>query len=343
MRTISKRHSPVADESNSKNFLRWKLCLNLFSVTKDSLQVEFKKKIWEGVFIFGFICVPFVNTTPAQEVHNHEHKQEFNPKYTIDVTYEAYIETDQKWRQKGYHPKSISTALDRQGQTRYTGLWNFDATISESISSLRLPENEFKKTCADLTEQGFLLLDMSVELQDTVRLYNSIWIKTTLPKEFHIHERMSHSNLENKLREYAKEGYGIVRIIPFTEDDQTWYAAAWIRDRLGYKVAIGLTEVGYLDVNQLAREEGFTAIEIAWSDNHGEDFFGVWVNDSQILDSKSHVGLTKNQIQKLDQLYRQDGYTFEVVDAYRPHNRNAHYSAIWHLRAGKSTTAIEAP
>ena len=146
MRTISKRHSPVADESNSKNFLRWKLCLNLFSVTKDSLQVEFKKKIWEGVFIFGFICVPFVNTTPAQEVHNHEHKQEFNPKYTIDVTYEAYIETDQKWRQKGYHPKSISTALARQGQTRYTGLWNFDATISESISSLRLPENEFTIT-----------------------------------------------------------------------------------------------------------------------------------------------------------------------------------------------------
>ena len=343
MSTISERHSPVANGSNSKNFPRWKLRLNLLFATKNLLQVESKKKTCENFFIFEFICVLFINTTSVQAIHNHEHKQELDSKFTINVTYEAYVEIDQKWRQEGYHPKSISTSRDQRGETRYTGLWNFDAAISESISSLRLSENEFKKICVDLAERGFLPLDMSIELQDTALLYSSLWIKTILPKEFHIHERMSQSDLENKLREYAKEGYGIVRIIPFTEDNQTWYAAAWIRDRLGYKVAMGLTEVGYLDINQLAKEEGFTAIEIAWSDNHGEDFFGVWVNDSKILDSKSHIGLTKNQIQKLDQLYRQDGYTFEVVDAYRPNNRNTHYSAIWQRHAKKSTPAINAP
>jgi len=337
--TISKRHSPVANRSNSENFLRWKLCFSLLFAIKNILQVKSKKKVCEIFLGFGFICVPFVNTTSAQAVHNHE----LDSKFTIDVTYETYAEVDKKWRQKGYHPKSISTSRDQQGETRYTGSWNFDTTISESISSLRLSENEFKKTCTELAEQGFLLLDMSVELQDTTLLYSSLWIKTTLPKEFHIHERMSRSNLESKLREYAKEGYGIVRIIPFAEDNQTWYAAAWIRDRLGYKVAMDLTEVGYLDINQLAKEEGFTAIEIAWSDNHGEDFFGVWVNDPQILDSKSHIGLTKDQIKKLDQLYRQDGYTFEVIDAYRPHNLNVHYSAIWQRRARKSIPVINTP
>ena len=339
MSTISKRHSPATNKSNSENFLRWKLSLSLLFAIKNILQVESKKKICDVFFIFGFICVPFVNTTSAQAVHNHE----LDSKSAIDVTYETYVEIDQKWHQKGYHPRSISTSYDQQGETRYTGLWNFDTTISESISLLRLSENEFKKTCAELAEQGFLLLDMAVELQDTALLYSSLWIKTTLPKEFHIHERMSRSNLESKLREYAKEGYGIVRIVPYAEDNQTWYAATWIRDRLGYKVAMDLTEVGYLDINQLAREEGFTAIEIAWSDNQGENFSGVWVNDPQILDSKSHIGLTKAQIKKLDQLYRQDGYTFEVVDAYRPHNQSAHYSAIWQRRARKFNPVINTP
>ncbi len=249
--------------------------------------------------------------------------------YVIGVSAEDYLAADARWRADGYHPAVLSAISDVRAGEGYSGVWHRSPPPLETMTAIGLSPDGLAEQMAARADEGYRVLDLDAVVVDGVPAYAALWVQDPEPIEHHVHAQLSRDDLEAKIMEYAQEGYGPVRIAPYRLDGATSYAAVWIRDRLGYKVAVDLTEVGYHDTDRAAVEQGFTAVEVSWHDNRGDDFFGVWVDDPSVAASQASVGLTQEQVEQLNARYREEGYRLVSLAAYHPPLGDLSYAAIW--------------
>ncbi|KAM7197760.1 hypothetical protein V8F20_006433 [Naviculisporaceae sp. PSN 640] len=216
---------------------------------------------------------------------------------------------------------------------RFAAIWEQTNENTEWVARHGLDAAGYQAAFNQYANQGFRLkLVNGYTVNNTVR-YAAIWDKSYFDGAWVARHGLTNAQYQSAFDQYVGQGYKLVHVSGYTENNQPRFAAIWHRlNRPGSESWVarhGLTKDAYWREFNNLLNQGYRLINISpYVVNNVEYFAAIW-DTSKIPYWGSHHDLTSSQYQTAFDQYNAIGAKLLSVSPYTLRNNQDRYAPIF--------------
>lgn len=152
---------------------------------------------------------------------------ETNFRIVTELRWGNFKQQNRNFQHQGYRLGDIE-AYYVDSIPYYAGVWHKDSTSQQVVWKIDGRE-KFEKTCINMTDLGFSIIDVEVYFEDNNRKFLGIWEANNDAMIFEVD--LSWNQLIELYRQYGANEYQLTGIEPYVTSGEIRYVAIWKYDR----------------------------------------------------------------------------------------------------------------
>ncbi|MEO1391628.1 MAG: serine hydrolase [Cyanobacteria bacterium J06634_5] len=197
----------------------------------------------------------------------------------------SHGEFSQKWNEfkdKGYRLID-QEAYERNNQRYYAGVWVENKENLSWLSYRDVTSDRFGERFETYNEQGYRMIDVEAYPTNQGLRYAAVWVKDTDNLGWVEHRDMSSTAFADKFKAYNNQGFRLLDIESYQQDNQQKFAGIWAKNTngRGWKSKRGMTAQSYSNQWKTYKDAGYRLVDFeVYPTENGSRYAGIWRQNS---------------------------------------------------------------
>lgn len=237
------------------------------------------------------------------------------------LTSTAYQNTFNQLVDQGYRLNWVS-GYTVNNDPRFAAIWEQSPSSPQWVARHGLDASQYSSAFSTYTNQGYRLrLVNGYTLSNNQSRFAAIWDKSPLSGTYVARHGMTSSQYQSFFNDYVSQGYKLVHVSGYAENNQPRFAAIWERLNRStgesWVARHGLTKDQYWREFQSLQKQGYRLRVVSPYVVGGVEYFaGIW-DDSRVPYWGAHHDLTAAQYQEAFNQYVAIGARVVSVAGYQ--------------------------
>lgn len=202
-----------------------------------------------------------------------------------DMTDAQYHQRWTEYRNRGFRPTDVE-AYQVGSNMRYAGIWVENRENIQWSSWRNMDSQKYGQRFNEMSERGFMLVDMEAYKTPNGTRYAAIWYKNIRNIPWAQLRNLTRERYQQEVDSRAAAGYRMVDYERYKSGSRTLYAAIWHKDGGPSQIIrTNRSKLGYANNFREFRDDGYRPIDF---ERDGNRYGAIWVKGTTRLADYSH-------------------------------------------------------